>query len=454
MVLIAQVQFLPVSLSKHAKNGYMTSLKDRTGFFGNDTVVAVGPRRKEHVITRSDHHVFTQDESDLLRIQIWRYFNFIFATFILSNIPATFSDSAPFSDLPKKGKAAITKYYNKKTFPMKWYDDFAPAFNKAMEFDGSSAHFVTTDPDFLRRISSILGLDKGGETVKFKSAYLDKKKENFSNWTTMTKTSLMDKLNGTNINHDGSPNIDFKNPYARAITVPVLPNVVHEAVPFDDLNDDINVEQAEIEPQDIIQGSRKLDQLASSFKPTFKQIVSGARIDAEQDASILEILENAQETATHAVTGVEILVTKMCRKITTGVLKQFHTHSLEETNHLEDHQFDVVLPYSGNAIQLIQCITSIMMNCNWVRKYHIIISLEMTDFERDDLDAALESIGEFLFQISAFNNLLNPPLHELPEISNYFLFWDPLIIVTRNMASGFFFTSVSTGSNQVIIPKV
>ena len=431
----------------------MTSLKDRTASFGNDTVVAVGPRREEHVITRLDHHIFTQAESNLLGSQIWRYFNFIFATFILSNIPATFSDSAPFSTLPNSPKTAITKYYNKKSFPMKWYDAFAPAFNKAMEFDGSSAHFVPTDPNFLSRISSILGLDKAKEIVKIKNVYLDKKRENFSNWPTMTKTSLMAKLNGTNINQDGSPNVDFKNPYARAVTVPVLSNVVHEAVPLD-VNDDINVEQAEIEPQDIIQGSRKLDQLASSFKPTFKQIVSGARIDAREDASILEILEKAQETATHAVTGVEILVTKMCRKITTGVLKQFHTQSFEETNHWEGHQFDVVLPYSGNAIQLKQCIRSIMMNCNWIRKYHIIISLEMTDFERDNLYVALESIGDLIFQISAFNSLLNPPLHDLPEISNYFLFWDPLIIVTRNMASGFFFTSVSTGSNQVIIPKV
>ena len=146
-------------------------MKDRCPSFGSDAIVAVGPRRVERLVTRLDHHVFTPAESQLLREQIWQYFNFLNASFILDNIPDSFPGDSKLSKLSKKEKRKIHQYYEKKTFPGKWYDEFAPAFNKAMDFDQSSARFDPSDTGYARGISSILELNNDRTITNFKNKF-------------------------------------------------------------------------------------------------------------------------------------------------------------------------------------------------------------------------------------------------------------------------------------------
>ena len=407
-------------------------LKDRSFDFGEDIVIDLNRPREYHAITNLDHHKFTPQQTSLLKESIWEFFNFLNAKFILDIVENKLQDpTAALSTLPNSLKKKITTYIEKEIFPKKWYDAFVPQFNAAMEFDKSTARFQPQDTQFASRISKILGIDDDSQKLTlFKKTYIEKKKNAFNGWQKMSKNELN----------------SFGNPYHRDIII----NLGAE-------DDEVPAEEGQVEDQEILDSPTKdkNDMLASSFKPTFKQIIS-TNLSLENQHAVLECLEETQATATKAIMGVEVMMKQVASKVTQGTLKVFH-----EGEKIEDIEkflpaVDIIVPFDGDFDLLIQTIASIQTNVKWYNSLIIYFTSTSNASLNTSQIATIEGMNNVRRITSPHTNLLEfeTSLCSIEMISEHFLFWKVGNLITCTLEKSFFFTMVNEGSTKSIKPKV
>ena len=404
-------------------------LKDRSSDFGKDIVIDLNPPREYHAITNLDHHKFNPQQTNLLKTSIWEFFNFLNAKFILNIVENKLQDpTAALSTLPNNVKKKITTYIEKEIFPKNWYQTFVPQFNAAMEFDKSTARFQPQDTQFASRISKILGLDDDSKkSTLFKKYYIEKKQNAFNGWQEMNKNELN----------------SFGNPYQRDIIV----NLGAE-------DDEVPAEEGQVEDQEILDSPTKdkTDMLASSFKPTFKQIIS-TNLPLENQHAVLKCLEETQATATKAIMGVEVMMKQLASKVTQGILKVFHVDEKIEDIEKVLPAVDIIVPFDGDFDLLIQTIVSIQTNVEW---YNSLIIYSTYNALNTFQIATIQGMNNVTLITSTHTNLLEfeTSLCSIERISEHFLFWKVGILITCTLEKSFFFTMVNEGSTKSIKPKV
>jgi hypothetical protein len=310
-------------------------------------------------------------------------------------------------------KSKIQKIINRKKLPKNWHQTFINDFNVKMQEDNESMRLSDQDSgDLFKRLLKTMNL----EINHFKEKYLSLKTSELKNWNKSTRAEIAQK---------------FLNPLALSVTL-----------------DEDDPNNAEEEEQEVIQEQKKKENmLASSLKPAFKQIVSKNLTDTDQKA-VLDCLIDTQITATNAIIGVEILVNHLASKITQGAMKKYHISKEEEDINISIiPSVDIVIPFQGNLDELKRCIASIIQFCPWMNSIFILIPNNIDNIE----DQVFNSKKIRQIKISS---VVNDPIHEIPNLLEHFLLWDPCIVLNYALRNSYFFTKIKLGNVEMVQPKV